>query len=356
MLLPNLLTNTCLSRDGTRLLVYGGKVAQTWDVSSGKPLSKGVLHDETIRSGVFNPAGKEVATWSGAVVKVWDPVTGREFFGPLKHGFPVKWVEFSRDSSRLVTCGADDGFTKCQAQIWNAATGQPVGRPLKHEDGVLCASFSPDGSRVVTASEDFTAIVWDAVSGKQLTPTLKHDDQVWTAAFSPDAKWIVTASFDKTARVWSAETGDPMTPPLQHVAKLADAKFLTDGRRIVTSDGKGNFWKWDLPLDERPVDDLRKLGRLLSGTTVASPGEVSSPQSESPEALWRQLQTRYPSDFATSTEEVAGWHEFEAEESELEQQWFAAAFHLQRLLSMRPGDPSLSERLARAQQHLKNGS
>ena len=270
MLLPNSLTNTCLSRDGTRLLAFGGNVAQTWDAPSGVPLSKGVLHDETILSGVFNPAGNKVATWSGAVVKVWDPVTGREFFGPLKHAFPVKWVEFSPDGSRFVTCGADEGFTKCQAQIWNAATGQPVGPPLKHDDGVLCASFSPDGSRVVTASEDFTAIVWDAVSGRQLTPALKHDNQVWTAAFSPDAKWIVTASFDKTARVWSAETGDPLTPPLRHVATLANAKFLADGRWIVTSDGKGNFWKWNLPLDERPVDDLRKLGRLLSGTTVAS--------------------------------------------------------------------------------------
>ncbi|MGO8930069.1 MAG: WD40 repeat domain-containing serine/threonine protein kinase [Limisphaerales bacterium] len=356
MLLPNSLTNTCLSRDGTRLLAFGGNVAQTWDAPSGVPLSKGVLHDETILSGVFNPAGNKVATWSGAVVKVWDPVTGREFFGPLKHAFPVKWVEFSPDGSRFVTCGADEGFTKCQAQIWNAATGQPVGPPLKHDDGVLCASFSPDGSRVVTASEDFTAIVWDAVSGRQLTPALKHDNQVWTAAFSPDAKWIVTASFDKTARVWSAETGDPLTPPLRHVATLANAKFLADGRWIVTSDGKGNFWKWNLPLDERPVDDLRKLGRLLSGTTVRPPGEVNSPQSESLEVLWRQLQTRCPSGFATSSQEVAGWHEFEAEESELEQQWFAAAFHLQRLLSMRPGDQSLTERLTRAKAFLRSGN
>jgi WD40 repeat protein len=356
MLFSNLLTNACLSRSGMRLLAFGGKVAQTWDVSSGMPLSKGVVHDEDILSGLFNPAGDKVATWGGAVVKVWNPVTGRECFGPLKHGFPVKWVEFNPDGSRLVTCGADEGFTKCQAQIWNAATGQAEGPPLKHDDGVLCASFSPDGRRVVTASEDFTAMVWDAVSGRQLTPALKHDNQVWTAAFSPDARWIVTASFDKTARVWSAETGDPLTPPLQHIATLASAKFLSDGRCIVTSDGKGRFWKWDLPLDERPVDDLRRLGRLLSGTTVAPPGEAISPPSESLEALWRQLQTRYPSGFATSAEEIANWHEFEAEESELEQHWFAADFHLRRLLSMRPGDSSLTERLARVRARLRSGN
>jgi WD40 repeat protein len=356
MLIPNPLRNTCLSRDGTRLLAFGGKVAQTWDVPSGMPLAKGIAHGETVSSGVFNPAGNEVATWSGAVVKVWDLVTSRELFGPLRHAVPVKWVEFSPDGSCLVTCGADDGFTKCQAQIWNAATGRPVGLPLKHDDGVLCASFSPDGSHVVTASEDFTARVWEAVSGTQLTPNLKHENQVQTAAFSPDAKWIVTASSDKTARVWSAETGDPLTPPLRHIAPLANAKFLADGRRIITADGKGSFWKWDLPLEPRPASDLIRLADLLSGNTTTLPGKPGSPHSESLEVLWQRLRSQYPSGFATSSEEIASWHEFEAEESELEQQWFGAAFHLQQLLSIRPNNPALIDRLARAQQPLKIGN
>jgi hypothetical protein len=95
---------------------------------------------------------------------------------------------------------------------------------------------------------------------------------------------------------------------------------------------------------------------LLSGTTVASRGGVNSSQAESPGVLWRQLQTQYPSNFTTSDHEVAGWEEFQAEESELAQQWFAAAFHLQRILSNRPGDSSLTERLARAQQQLKSGN
>ena len=356
MLVPNPLRNTCLSRDGTRLLAFGGEVAQTWDVLSGLPLAKGGRHAEAIRSGVFDPAGKEVATWSGNVVKVWDSVTGRDVIEPLRHAVPVMWAEFSFDGSCLVTCGADPSFTKCEARIWNATTGQPVGLPLKHDDGVLKASFSPDGRRIVTASEDYTAMVWDAVSGAPLTPALKHDNQVSSATFSPDAEWILTASSDKTARIWSAETGDPLTPPLRHIATLDNATFLADGRWIVTSDGEGSFWKWNVPLDERPVNDLRKLGRLLSGTRIASAGEAVAPQLESLEALWRQLQGRYPSDFATSDQEVAAWHEFEAEKSELEKQWFAVVFHLERRLAMQPGDQPLTERLARAREYLKNGN
>ena len=103
------------------------------------------------------------------------------------------------------------------------------------------------------------------------------------------------------------------------------------------------------------MKDLKILGRLLSGSTVAAAGEAGSPQRESLEVLWRQLQERYPSDFATSDQEVAAWHESQAEESDLEKQWFAVVFHLQRLLLMRPGDQSITERLERAQVLLKSG-
>jgi WD40 repeat protein len=353
--LSDALKNMRLSRDGTRLLTFEGKRAQTWDIPTGMVLRKEVPHASVIRSGIFNLAGTEVATWGGDLVKVWDPATGRDFFGPLKHSVPTQWAEFSPDGSRLVTCGADPGFTKCQAQVWDAATGQPLGRPLNHGDGVLCASFSPDGSRIATASEDFTAIVWNALSCTPVTPALKHDHQVWTATFSANAKWVVTASRDKSARVWSAETGDPLTPPLRHLVPLADARFLADGSHIVTSDQNGAFWKWNLPSDQRPVDDLRKLARLLSANAVVPSGEVSPAHSDSLDALWHQLRERYPAGFAASDEEVERWHEFMAEQSELEQQWFAVAFHLRHLLSLRPGDSSLSERFARAENHLKNG-
>lgn len=355
MLLPEPLKNICLSRSGKQLVAFGGKVAQTWDVLSGTPLSRRILHGENIRSGVFSSAEKMVATWSGSVVEVWDPVTGRVFFPPLKHAFPVTWVEFNPDDTRIVTCGADPGFTKCHAQVWSSTTGRPAGPPLKHDDGVLCAAFSPDGSRIVTASEDSSAIVWNAVSGTQLAPALKHDNQVWSAAFSADAKWIVTASLDKTARVWSAETGDPLTPPLRHIVPLASATFLADGHRIITSDGEGSFWEWGLPLEQRPADDLIGLANLLSGNPIAPTGGLGRAHSESLNVLWQRLRTQYPSGFSTSPDEVSGWHEFEAEECELEQQWFGAAFHLQHLLSIRPGDASLVERLAQAQQHLKSG-
>jgi hypothetical protein len=103
-----------------------------------------------------------------------------------------------------------------------------------------------------------------------------------------------------------------------------------------------------------PIEDIRKIAYLLSGNATSS-GQSSSSQSESLQIIWQRLQAKYPSSFTTSPQEIAAWYEFEAEESEAHQQWFAAAFYLKRLSSIWPDDKSLVGRLASATRSLKTG-
>jgi WD40 repeat protein len=352
---PLALTNSpdqlLLSNDGHTLVAFSGKLASTWNVRDSAPLAR-MAHNENITSVALNPAGTVVASWSGGAVKVWKSSTGQELFPPLSHPFPVTHVEFSPDSSRLVTCGADTGFTKCYAQVWDAATGRAVCPPLYHRDGVLWAAFSPDGTRVVTGGEDFVARVWDASTGRPITPPLRHSSVVLQAAFSRDGKWVVTASPDRTVRIWSAETGDPLTPPLWHQTKVVDARFLADGRQVVTLDKEGDHRIWKLPVDQRPVPDLLRLARLLSDE---SPGDAAPLQvGQSLQSLWLQLRAKYPFQFRVTREELAAWHDSQARGCELDHDSFAARFHLKCLLSLRPKDKSVAERLALAERHLSH--
>jgi WD40 repeat protein len=192
-------------------------------------------------------------------------------------------------------------------------------------------------------------------TGRRTIPPVEHQEKVRTASFSPDGKWFVTASADKTVRVWNAETGDPLTPPLRHLTELTNAVFLADGRRILTRDGNEVCRIWQLAVDDRPIGDLQLLSRLLSGHTETRFGRLTSEQSESLEDTWKRLRTKYPSTFETSTEEIEKWHEFQAEECDLDRQWGAETFHLKYLLMLRPADQSIIKKLISANEHLMKG-
>jgi len=306
---------------------------------------------KSVDSAFFSPDAARFAAIGGREVEIRETSTGHNCFAPLSFSELVHAAEFSRDGSKIVGCCWDPLFTKCYAQVWSAKDGRPMGPKLMHGDGVLFASFSPDGNRVVTASEDFTAIVWDVNTGRRLISPVEHEEKVRTAAFGPDGRWFVTASADKTARVWNAETGDPLTPPLRHLTELTNAAFLADGRRIATHDANEECRIWRLTVDDRPIDDLVLLSRLLSGHTETHFGQLTSERSESLEVTWKRLRSKYPSTFETFTEEIEKWHEFQAEECDIDQQWFEA-FHLRHLLALRPGDQSIIKKLVAVDKHL----
>jgi hypothetical protein len=145
-----------------------------------------------------------------------------------------------------------------------------------------------------------------------------------------------------------------LTPPLRSLTPLAGAGFLADQSRIVTVDDQGRTQVWELPVEQRPLSTLLSLIHLLSSGAAPAATGTPAPPSESLETLWQRLRTHYAADFAISPAELTAWHEFEARDSELQGQWFAAAFHLQRLLSLQADDPSLIQRLAGAKEHLRN--
>jgi WD40 repeat protein len=346
-LVPNECRNFSLSRDARRLLTFFGRTAQVLDAETGGNLSPPMSMDQDL-SATFSPDATKVAMWSGNSFELRNTSTGSNVFPQLKLDPAVRYVCFNADGSRFVTCCSDPYLTKCTAQIWETATGRKIGLPLRHNDGVLFAVFSPDGKRIVTASEDYTAILWDAQTGHQLAPPFKHANQVYGAAFSPDGRWVATTGLDKTVRIWNAETGEALTPPLRHVATLAYVSFLPDGRHLIAATSSGNIWRWTLPVDERPVEDLRRLAEVLSAGPLSLSFDSRLFEPESLKPLFAELKTKYSQQFSASSDDVAAWHEFEAGQCEAGKQWHGAIFHLERMLAAKPGDSSLAKRLEHA--------
>jgi WD40 repeat protein len=340
-----------LAEHGERLVVFYGNRVQTFNALTGLPLSPLVSVREVISQSFFSHDASRVATISGQEVRVWDARSGRTLFEPLKHSQPVQVAQFSPDDRYLAVGCSDNLVTASYAQVYHAANGHMTGPRLNHRAGVLSVAFSPDSCRIVTASADFTAVVWDCSTGRPVTPPFKHENQVRSAVFSPDGRWIVTASADKTARLWEAQSGEPLTPPLRSLTPLARAQFVADKTCVVTLDDRGSAQVWMLSLEQRPLATLRSLVRLLCSDTTSPSGGAPG----SLEAVWQGLTRQYPADFVTAPQEIAAWHEFEAQESELQGQWFAAVLHLEKVLSLRPADAAIIQRLARAKEHLRDG-
>ena len=169
-------------------------------------------------------------------------------------------------------------------------------------------------------------------------------------AFAPGGTVLASASGDKTARVWDPENTAPLTPPLRHLKNVARVQFTPNQRQLITSDAEGFTCAWRLPIDERPVEYLKELADILSG------GE-STPDAKATESLserWKRLRARYPEDFTTPKSNVLRWHEFRAETAELQEDWFAAEFHLKRLIRLAPDDPAFPSRLAKIKEQQKH--
>ena len=300
---------------------------------------------------VMNSVEKVMATVAPEAVQLWSLPGGKTAGGPIRFPAPINYAEFSKDGRRIAVCSRDDLVTKCYAQVFDVRTGRPAGPRLDHADGVVVARFSPNGSRVATASEDFTAMIWNPITGEQLIRPARHRHTVKWISFCDDGGWFVTASLDRTVHVWNAATGDPLTPPLWEYSGFTEAVFLQGATNVLTVGKDGLCRIWPLHVDSRPLPDIAALARLLSANRAGSLPEKGSAPSSCAE--WKSLRSEYPASFEVSDNEIRGWHESVAEESEKKDDWFAAAFHLRILESENPSK-RLRDRLANAEARLSH--
>lgn len=345
-------SGAALNLRGDLIAVYGANQAQIYNARTGAAILNHLVASNDITSLLFSPRGDLVVTISGTV-QVWNSRTAEPLYEPMTLPVSVGYAEFSHDGKILVTCSSDQLLTKCSAQLWDITTGRPFGDPLRHGDGVLSASFAPVGNFIATASEDFTAKIWDIRTGAQLGWPLRHDDKVEQVAWSPRGEWVATASIDHTARIWDPQTGNPLTPPLTHLHGLWNVKFLPDGVHLVSGYYDGRTFNWRLHTDLRPPAEITELAELWSGGDFISPVSPRKGPTQTLKGLWEQFRSKYQRDFVTSEEDIVKWHEFQVEQSKMEKEWGAAAFHVKYLLKRRPGDKSLEDELATIEEQQK---
>jgi WD40 repeat protein len=318
-----------------------------WDAATGKQVLALQGHTDGLYSVAYSGDGKRIVTGGeDGTARVWEAATGKELI-PLKgHTCKVlSAVAFSPDGTRILSGGGGKmgAMAPGEAKVWDTATGKEVFALEGHTHSVTSVAFSPDGTRMVTASEDTTAKVWDA-EGKEVL-SLKEPSWVLSVAFSPDGKRLVTGSFhSKTATVWDAATGKRLLVLKGHVAFVTHVAFSPDGKRIVTSGWESLVRMWDADSGQEVL--------ALKGTTGFEDGLAFSPDGtrlvtggQGTAKVWvaEAVQATWPLPDAA---ERKAYHSEQAALAVQQKQWFAAEFHLRRVLWDDPENVAVKTRLA----------
>jgi tetratricopeptide (TPR) repeat protein len=179
-----------------------------------------------------------------------------------------------------------------------------------HGAPVTSVAFSPDCRRLLSGAgasgKSGEAKVWDAVTGKDLFALEKPHNSVTSVSFSPDGQRLATGGEDTLVRVWDAATGQPLFIFKGHAEAVSSVAFSPDGRWLASGSRDRTVKLWPAtPRKDQRSSELVLLDRLND--------EAS------------QLR----------------WHRRQATDSQTNRRWFAATFHLNRLLKAEPEDPRL---------------
>ena len=228
---------------------------------------------------------------------------------------------------------------------------------LRHELPVTGADFSPDGRYLSTTSRDNVVRIWDAQHG-ELVRSMRLGVPVATTAptaqFSDDGQRIVTRGNIRGVQVWDVATGQPLSAPLSS-QEAGSPDFGSRGQpdrptswssaadRFLLKSEAG-FTVYDLSAEDRSVDELQRLTRVLSGRYVNKLGNVETLPADQLQREWNasidSLRDRLlpaPTD--------AEWHREQLREN-LDR--FAEVWHLDRLILDDPNDGALYARRGQA--------
>jgi WD40 repeat protein/tetratricopeptide (TPR) repeat protein len=353
--------------------------AQVWDANTGKPLTEPLLHDVPVNFATFSPDNSQLLTTGGKR----NPNTGKAFIWQLtnkgqkpiavEHREFITHGEFSPDGQKIVTASEDN-----YASVWRTADGKVLST-LKnlHTADLTDVSFSPDGNQIVTASYDQTAVVSDWRK-REIISILKHSGVVNNARFSPNGKHVATASADGTARLWDVQTNELIAVSKQG-GSVRETAFIEGANALLAfsaATGPCASVQKGIPVSsvaddvqelpclavlaqisniavepERSNTDLTAIAELLAVQAYAPNERLDIVPTEKLVKNWQRLKVSYLEGFHEEAE--ADYHARCAILSEAAKQWFAASWHLTKLLEKSPADPDLLQRRAMAYSRLR---
>ena len=222
------------------------------------------------RSVMFTPDGKTIVSTGPEFAAVWNAENGSLRFDPIQTGGRLKSA-ISPDGSVLALAAQGPGGLR----IFDLQTGEPLSETIPHSDFIFELTFSHDGELLLTAGRDGQALLWNWRESRRVCPPLDHPDEIYDVALTPDDQFALTACRDGYVRIWELTTGKLMAHPYRVQGQMATSVGITpDGSRAVLGMNGTAMISLDLSArltsDDRPLDELQRIGELASGQQINS--------------------------------------------------------------------------------------
>jgi WD40 repeat protein len=267
-----------------KTLASGGddQTVRLWEVSSGKLLTILQGHIGIIYSVAFSPDGKMLASGGDdQTVRLWEVSSGKLLTILQVHTGTVYSVAFSPDGKTLASGGDDQTI-----RLWEVSSGKLFTSLRGHISIVRSVAFSPDGKMLASGNADQTIRLWEVSSGKLLITLQGHTSIVRSVAFNFDGKMLASGSDDQTIRLWEVNSGRCLTTSQGHTSTVKAVAFSSDGKMLASGNADQMVRLWEVSSGKLLTSLRSHIGMIYSVTFSPDGKTLASGSADQTIRLW----------------------------------------------------------------------
>jgi WD40 repeat protein len=193
------------SPDGTKIITNHDNKIIVFNAINGQKLAEYVSHNRLwfVLSVAFSPDGERIVAMCGSMLGtrfiVWNTKSKVKLCDWIGHayglGLGVNSVEFSSDSTKIVSTGTSDENYPDNIILWNAKTCEKIAPLIGLAEKTSNAVFSPNGTEVVVGGHN-KLVIWDITNTESIISVeyiIDTTSAIYLVAFNTDGDKVAFA-------------------------------------------------------------------------------------------------------------------------------------------------------------------